>query len=133
MKVLIADDSAVQRKKIASFLKPHGVDIVEAPDGAEAYQMLLEAGDFGLLITDWNMPKMDGLCLVKAVRGEARLDGLPILMVTTENDPWSVTRAIRSGANEYLMKPFDQESLISKLRGTLGYEHELFQGMQAEW
>lgn len=128
MKVLIADDSAVQRRKIASYLKPLGVEIVEAPDGAEAFDILKE-GRFELLITDWNMPRMDGLCLVKAVRAEAQLGDLPILMVTTENDPWSVTRAIRSGANEYLMKPFDDESLLSKLRGTLGYGHPLFESL----
>ncbi|MFN8610748.1 MAG: response regulator [Vulcanimicrobiota bacterium] len=126
MKVLIADDSAVQRRKIASYLKPLGVEISEAPDGAEAFDML-KGGSFELLITDWNMPRMDGLCLVKAVRAEASLGGIPILMVTTENDPWSVTRAIRSGANEYLMKPFDDESLLSKLRGTLGYNHQMFE------
>lgn len=128
MKVLIADDSAVQRRKIASYLKPLGVEIMEAPDGAEAFDML-KAGRYELLITDWNMPRMDGLCLVKAVRAEAQLVDIPILMVTTENDPWSVTRAIRSGANEYLMKPFDVESLLSKLRGTLGYGHRLFEGL----
>lgn len=128
MRVLIADDSAVQRRKIASYLKPLGVEVMEAPDGAEAFDML-KAGQYGLLITDWNMPRMDGLCLVKAVRAEAQLGDLPILMVTTENDPWSVTRAIRSGANEYLMKPFDDESLLSKLRGTLGYDHQLFESL----
>lgn len=128
MKVLIADDSAVQRRKIASYLKPLGVEVMEAPDGAEAFDML-KGGRFELLITDWNMPRMDGLCLVKAVRAEAQLGDLPILMVTTENDPWSVTRAIRSGANEYLMKPFDDESLLSKLRGTLGYGHRLFESL----
>lgn len=126
MKVLIADDSAVQRRKIASYLKPLGVEIAEAPDGAEAFDML-KTGQYELLITDWNMPRMDGLCLVKAVRAEASLGDIPILMVTTENDPWSVTRAIRSGANEYLMKPFDDESLLSKLRGTLGYTHRMFE------
>jgi two-component system chemotaxis response regulator CheY len=128
MKVLIADDSAVQRRKIASYLKPLGVEIMEAPDGAEAFDML-KAGRYELLITDWNMPRMDGLCLVKAVRAEAQLGDIPILMVTTENDPWSVTRAIRSGANEYLMKPFDDESLLSKLRGTLGCGHRLFESL----
>lgn len=128
MKVLIADDSAVQRRKIASYLKPFGVEIVEAPDGAEAFDILKE-GHFELLITDWNMPRMDGLCLVKAVRAQAGMGDLPILMVTTENDPWSVTRAIRSGANEYLMKPFDNESLWSKLRGTLGCSHPMFESM----
>ena len=128
MKVLIADDSAVQRRKIASYLKPLGVEVQEAPDGAEAFDMLRK-GRFELLITDWNMPRMDGLCLVKAVRAEARLVDMPILMVTTESDPWSVTRAIRSGANEYLMKPFDDESLLSKLRGALGFQHRLFEGL----
>ncbi|MBN9420166.1 MAG: response regulator [Candidatus Eremiobacteraeota bacterium] len=126
MRVLIADDSAVQRRKIASYLKPLGVEILEAPDGAEAFDMLKER-QVELLITDWNMPRMDGLCLVKAVRAEAKLGDIPILMVTTENDPWSVTRAIRSGANEYLMKPFDDESLLSKLRGALGWDHRLFE------
>lgn len=130
MRVLIADDSAVQRRKIASYLKPLGVEVMEAPDGAEAFDML-KSGQYELLITDWNMPRMDGLCLVKAVRAEAQLGDLPILMVTTENDPWSVTRAIRSGANEYLMKPFDDESLLSKLRGTLGYDHQLFESLPA--
>jgi two-component system chemotaxis response regulator CheY len=127
MKVLVVDDSAVQRKKISSFLLQCGASVDQACNGAEALTRLLSENEYGILITDWNMPEMDGLSLVKRVRAEGRLKDLPILMVTTENDPWSVTRAIRSGANEYLMKPFDQLDLLEKLRTVLGTDHRLFQ------
>lgn len=126
MKVLVVDDSAVQRRKIASFLLRRGITVEQAGDGDEALQRLTGEGDFSVLLTDWNMPRMDGLSLVKAVRAQPAFDQLSILMVTTENDPWAVTRAIRSGANEYLMKPFDDEALWEKLLTMLGPEHQLF-------
>lgn len=128
MKALVADDSAVQRKKIASSLSQCGVKVDEAADGEEALLRLRDNPNYTILVTDWNMPKMDGLCLVREVRADPKLEGIPILMVTTENDPWSVTRAIRSGANEYLMKPFDREALRDKLLNMLGPHHRLFGG-----
>ena len=128
MKALVADDSAVQRKKIANFLSQCGVKVDEAADGEEALLRLRDNPTYSILVTDWNMPKMDGLCLVRQVRADPNLEGLPILMVTTESDPWSVTRAIRSGANEYLMKPFDRDALRDKLLNMFGPNHQLFGG-----
>ena len=128
MKVLVVDDSAVQRHKIVSYMCGTNppLDILQAKDGAEALEMLNAVKDVDLLITDWNMPRMDGLSLVKAVRADRKFDKLKICMATTENDPWSVTRAIRAGADEYLMKPFDQECLIEKLRSIYGSHHAIF-------
>lgn len=126
MKVLVVDDSAVQRRKIASFLEKRGVEVEQASDGAQALQKLNGDTAYSVLLTDWNMPNMDGLTLVKAVRAQPELGQLYILMVTTENDPWAVTRAIRAGANEYLMKPFDDQALWEKLLTMLGPDHELF-------
>jgi len=123
MRVLVVDDSAAQRRKIARFLARYGAEVDEAQDGAEALECLRDNPDYTILVTDWNMPRMDGLCLVKKVRENPALEHLPILMVTTENEPWSVTRAIRSGANEYLMKPFDHLALWTKLRAVLGPGH----------
>ena len=131
MKVLVVDDSAVQRKKICSFLIKMDLECLEAADGLQALERLGQNPQVKLLITDWNMPRMDGLCLVKAVRSDPRFSDMPIMMVTTENDPWSVTRAIRSGADEYLMKPFDQPSLLDKLRVVLGSDHPALQAHKA--
>lgn len=124
LKVLIVDDSAVQRKRMTTFLQPlESVEILEAQDGIAALECLQRESNVELMITDWNMPRMDGLCLVKSVRSNPKFTEMQIMMVTTENDPWSVTRAIRSGANEYLMKPFDQPSFLDKLAVLLGSQH----------
>ena len=115
MKALLVDDSGVMRKIIARSLNSLWVDeIVEAGDGVEALQAFGDGTGFDLVLTDWNMPRMNGLELVQAIRGAGHR--VPIMMITTETEKEQVLKAIQAGVNDYLVKPFDQEMLSMKLQ-----------------
>lgn len=90
-------------------------ELYEAGDGKEALQRLDEIGAPDVILVDWNMPEMNGLDLVRAVRGDADRRDVPIVMVTTETEINQVVRALAAGANEYVMKPFTQEIITDKL------------------
>ena len=108
MKVLVVDDSPTMRRIVVQMLKRLGyADITEANDGKEALAILRGGGGFGLLLTDWNMPIMNGLELVQAVRSDDQVSSLPILMVTTRNMKQDIVAAMRAGVNNYVTKPFD--------------------------
>ncbi|MBB3204844.1 two-component system chemotaxis response regulator CheY [Rhodopirellula rubra] len=114
MKVLLVDDSGVMRKIIARGLNSLWVDeVVEAADGVEALSKFGDGVGFDMILTDWNMPNMNGLEFVKAVRNDGHK--LPIMMITTETEKSQVLLAIQAGVNDYLVKPFDQETLQKKL------------------
>lgn len=114
MKVLLVDDSGVMRKIISRALHALWIeDVVEAADGVEALEKFGDGAGFDLVLTDWNMPNMNGLELVTAIRAAGHK--LPIMMITTETEKSQVLAAIQAGINDYLVKPFDQESLIAKL------------------
>ena len=113
-KMLVVDDSSVMRRLISKNLNAHGfVDILEAKDGSEALQML--DPDIQIILTDWNMPVMDGLTFVKAVRANPQYKTVPILMVTTEGARAEVIEALKAGVNDYLVKPFTPTDLIDKV------------------
>lgn len=113
MKVLLVDDSRTMRKIQIRTLEKLGVaNIVEAEDGQVAFELFGKA-QFDLVMTDWNMPNMDGLTLVKKIR-ELNTD-TPILMITTEAERARVISAIEAGVNDYLVKPFTADVLQSKL------------------
>ena len=114
MKVLLADDSAVMRKIIGRGLNHLWIDeIVEAADGVEALEAFGNGEGIDLVLTDWNMPRMSGLELVQAIRGAGHK--VPIMMITTETEKKQVVLAIQAGVNDYLVKPFDQDTLRVKL------------------
>jgi two-component system, chemotaxis family, chemotaxis protein CheY len=120
VKALIIDDSRVMRAILKKFLASEGFDtLLEAGDGAEALERLKEAGMVDLALVDWNMPKMNGLEFVTAVRANRAFDGIRVMMVTTEAEASQIARALEAGANEYVMKPFTTEVLRDKL-GILG-------------
>lgn len=113
MKVLVADDSGVMRKIIVRSLNSVGVsECVEAANGKEALD-LFHSDSFDLVLTDWNMPEMNGLELVTELRASGTT--VPIIMVTTEAQKGQVIKAIEAGVTDYLTKPFDNEVLRSKL------------------
>ncbi len=115
MKVLVVDDFSTMRRIVKNLLKQLGyVNIDEAEDGAQAYEKL-KGGNFGFVVSDWNMPNMDGLELVKAVRSDPELKELPILMVTAEAEKEKVITAIQAGVNNYIVKPFTGETLKEKM------------------
>ena len=115
MKVLVVDDMSTMRRIIKNVLKQIGyTSVEEAPDGKEALKKL-KGGGFGLVVTDWNMPVMTGLELLKAIRADAELKSLPVLMVTAEAQKENIIEAIQSGVSNYVVKPFTAEALLEKL------------------
>lgn len=118
MKALLVDDSGVMRKIIARGLHSLWIEeVVEAGDGVEALKIFGDGVGFDLVLTDWNMPNMNGLELVQAIRGAGHK--LPIMMITTESEKGQVVTAIQAGVNDYLVKPFDQDMLTAKLERVL--------------
>jgi two-component system chemotaxis response regulator CheY len=115
VKALIVDDSRPVRMLLGRMLRALGYTTTEACDGSEALAKLAQEGPFELALFDWNMPVMNGFDLLRAVRSQAALQAMRILMVTTETEVERVTTALEAGATEYLMKPFTQEVLAAKL------------------
>ena len=123
MKLLVVDDSSTMRRIIKNTLVRLGYkDILEGEDGLQGWGVLNENPDVGMLITDWNMPEMNGLELVKKVRADARFRDLPIIMVTTEGGKAEVITALKAGVNNYIVKPFTPQVLKEKLAAVLGIE-----------
>lgn len=115
MKALVIDDSRVMRRIVTNTLRGLGFETAEAGDGREALDRL-EAGEtFDLATIDWNMPVMNGLELVTAVRANRDWRDLTLMMVTTEAEHGQIVRALAAGAHEYLIKPFTPDALMEKL------------------
>jgi two-component system chemotaxis response regulator CheY len=115
MRALVIDDSRTVRVIIGNILRGMSMDVVEAGDGGAGLEQLRRTPDVELVLVDWNMPGMNGLDFIRAVRAQRAYDGVRILMVTTETESEQVARALAAGANEYLMKPFTREVLVAKL------------------
>jgi two-component system chemotaxis response regulator CheY len=114
---LVIDDSRAMRMIVGKFLREVGFEVIEAGNGREALEVLDAAEHpVALALVDWNMPEMNGYEFVVAVRDRPQLDDLRLMMVTTETERDNVARAIEAGADEYLMKPFTQETITGKLR-----------------
>ncbi len=115
MKILIVDDFSTMRRIIKNLLRDLGfTNTQEADDGKTALPML-QAGDFDFLVTDWNMPGMTGIELLKAVRADDRLGELPVLMVTAEAKRDQIVEAATAGVNGYVVKPFTAAALKEKI------------------
>ncbi len=119
MKILVIDDSSTMRRIIKNTLKTIGMtDVVEAEDGKQGLAKLDEGG-IGFIITDWNMPVMNGLEFVKAVKAGPYKE-LPILMVTTNAAKDDVIIALKAGVNNYVVKPMTPEVLKEKIQKIIG-------------
>ncbi len=115
MKILIVDDFSTMRRIIKNLLRDLGfTNATEADDGKTGLPML-QSGRFDFLITDWNMPGMTGIDLLKAVRADQNLVSLPVLMVTAEQKRDQIVEAAQSGVNGYIVKPFTAETLKEKI------------------
>ena len=115
MKILVVDDMSSMRRIIKNTLKQLGYpNTDEAEDGHKALEMVHNA-PFDLVVSDWNMPNMNGLDLLKAIRQDPKLSALPVLMVTTEAEMDHILEAIRSGVNSYILKPFTPETMKEKI------------------
>ncbi|MDE1149353.1 MAG: response regulator [Azospirillaceae bacterium] len=118
--VLVVDDYATMRRIVRNLLTQIGfTNIEEAADGAEALGKL-RAAPVGLVISDWNMEPMTGLQLLKEVRADVRLKGTPFIMVTAESKTENVVAAKEAGVNNYIVKPFNAETLKKKIESVLG-------------
>ena len=115
MRALVIDDSRTVRAILRAILTEIGMTVVEAANGREGLDRLRDADDVGVVLVDWNMPEMNGLEFIRAVRAQRAYDPVRILMVTTETEQEQVIRALEAGANEYVMKPFTKEILVAKL------------------
>ena len=115
MLALIVDDSRAMRTILGQFLKGLGFRTIEAGDGSQGLARLEEAGGADLALVDWNMPVMDGIEFVRAVRLLPRHDSMRLMMVTTEAEMENVVRALQAGADEYVTKPFTREVIAQKL------------------
>ncbi len=111
---LVVDDSRVVRKVARRILEANGFNVVEAGDGQQALDACRAAMPDGVLL-DWNMPVMDGITFLQNLRAEFGPDKPPVIFCTTENDMNHIELAITHGAQEYIMKPFDEEILTGKL------------------
>lgn len=121
VKLLVVDDSSTMRRIIKNTLEKLGhSDVLEAEHGIEAWDLLNKNDDIKVVITDWNMPEMNGLDLVKKIRAEKKFEDIPIIMVTTEGGKAEVITALKAGVNNYIVKPFTPQVLKEKLEDVLG-------------
>lgn len=115
-RALIVDDSTAMRSILRMLLKQAGFETLEARDGQNGLEVLQQNGPTDLALFDWNMPNMSGFELLQAVRAQEKFNTMRIMMVTTETELGEVQRALQSGADEYVMKPFSKEVINDKLQ-----------------
>jgi two-component system chemotaxis response regulator CheY len=115
IKILVVDDFSTMRRIIKNLLRDLGFNNTsEADDGMTALPML-QSGNFDMVVTDWNMPGMPGIDLLKAIRADAKLSHIPVLMVTAEQKKENIVEAAQAGVNGYIVKPFTAATLKEKL------------------
>lgn len=115
MSILVVDDFPTMRRIVRSLLKELGfTNVEEAEDGQDALNKL-KAGSFEFVVSDWNMPNLDGLEMLKQIRADDALKDLPVLMVTAEAKKENIIAAAQAGANGYVVKPFTSATLEEKL------------------
>ncbi len=116
LKILVVDDFPTMRRIVKTLMKQNGFDnFTEAEDGEQAFKMLEAEGDFEMIVSDWNMPHMTGLELLKAVRAHPKFKHLPFLMVTAEAEKENIIEAVKAGVSNYIVKPFTGQALKDKL------------------
>lgn len=115
MKILIVDDFSTMRRIIKNLLRDLGFNNTQDADDGTTALPLLKSGDFDFLVTDWNMPGMTGIDLLKAVRADPKLQSLPVLMVTAEQKREQIIEAAQAGVNGYIVKPFTAVTLKEKI------------------
>ena len=123
-KVLVVDDMSTMRKLIKKSLSELGyTNVVEAVDGEDAWTKISDAlktnAPVGLVLSDWNMPKMKGIDLLIKVRGTTGTKALPFILLTAESEKDQVAVAVKAGVSEYLLKPFTKEQLADKMKSAI--------------
>jgi len=117
MKILVVDDFSTMRRIVRNLLVELGFSnpLIQEADDGESAMVMLRSAPFDLVVTDWNMPNMTGIELLRAIRAEASLKGMPVLMVTAENNRDQIIAAAQAGVNGYVVKPFTAATLKEKL------------------
>ncbi|MGL1935993.1 MAG: response regulator [Fibrobacterales bacterium] len=116
MKIMLVDDSSTMRRIQKNTLARIGYDtIVEAADGQECLNMLGQQSDISLVLMDWNMPNMDGITALKAIKSADSFKHIPVIMVTSESSKDKIMEAIQSGASSYVVKPFEPKVIEEKI------------------
>jgi len=115
MKILIVDDFSTMRRIIKNLLRDLGFNNTQEADDGQTALPMLQTGNFDFLVTDWNMPGMQGIDLLRAVRADANLGSLPVLMVTAESKREQIVEAAQAGVNGYIVKPFTAQTLKEKI------------------
>ncbi len=116
MRTLVIDDAKAMRIILKQIIQSIGGQVEEAGNGKEGLDKLKSMGQVDLVLVDWNMPEMNGLDFVRAVRSDINYRKLPIMMVTTETEASQMGKALAAGANEYVTKPFTKDTIQSKLK-----------------
>jgi|KBSMisStandDraft_5_1062788.scaffolds.fasta_scaffold1303249_1 two-component system chemotaxis response regulator CheY len=124
MQALVVDDSAAVRGLLSEHLRQLGFEVEQAATGFEALAKVQTLQELAVVLLDWTMPGMDGLEVLRRVRADGRYAAVPVVMVTTEGELPFVDDAFNAGASEYLMKPFDAQTLLEKLL-LLGVDPEM--------
>lgn len=115
MKILVVDDMSTMRRIVKNVLKQLGYNNVEEAENGQDALEKLKAGGFGFVISDWNMPVMTGIDLLRAIRADSGLKSIPVLMVTAEAQKENIIEAVQAGASNYIVKPFTAEALQDKM------------------
>jgi len=115
-KVLIIDDSASVRRQVSSILKTEGFDIIEAADGIEGSEQIRTNTDLALVLCDINMPRLNGLDMLESLSEEITKKSIPVVMLTTEGEPESMSRARKAGARGWIIKPFKEQLLVGAVK-----------------
>ena len=115
MKILIVDDFSTMRRIIKNLLRDLGFNNTQEADDGNTGLPMLQTGNFDFLVTDWNMPGMTGIDLLRAVRADEKLKSLPVLMVTAEAKKEQIVMAAQEGVNGYIVKPFTAQTLKEKI------------------
>ena len=115
MKILIVDDFSTMRRIIKNLLRDLGFNNTQEADDGNTGLPMLQSGKFDFLVTDWNMPGMTGIDLLRAVRADEKLKSLPVLMVTAEAKKDQIVLAAQEGVNGYIVKPFTAQTLKEKI------------------
>ncbi len=124
MKILIVDDFSTMRRIIKNLLRDLGFNNTQEADDGNTALPMLQSGNYDFLVTDWNMPGMTGIDLLKAVRADAKLASLPVLLVTAEAKKDQIIEAAQAGVNGYIVKPFTAVTLKEKIE-------KIFERLQA--
>jgi two-component system, chemotaxis family, chemotaxis protein CheY len=120
MKIIIADDSRVMRNIIENAIKPLGLSSIHAGNGQEVLDILEKQGEeIGLILLDWNMPVMNGLEVLEAIKNNGLYTRIPVMIVSTESEDDKMSRAFAAGAKGYISKPFTPDRLLNLIRGRI--------------